>query len=66
MNDSATGKRVLILKTRGKTQLYNMTTVCLGLGGRKKHMHTTDEPMLQAQMSMEREQQHPRRQLHLR
>jgi hypothetical protein len=67
MNDSATDKQVLTLETRGKeTQLYNTTIVCLGLGGRKKHMHTTDEPMLQAQMSMEREQQHPRRQLHLR
>jgi hypothetical protein len=40
-------------------------TVCLGLGGRKKHMHTTCEPILQAQTSMEGEQQHPRRQLHL-
>jgi hypothetical protein len=38
----------------------------LGLGGRKKHMHTTGEPILQAQTSMEEEQQHPRRQLHLR
>jgi hypothetical protein len=67
MNDSATDKQVLILETRGKeTQLYNTTTVCLGLGNRKKHMHTTGEPMLQTQMSMEREQQHPRRELHLR
>jgi hypothetical protein len=41
-------------------------TVCLGLGGRKKHMHTTGEPILQAQTPMEGEQQHPRRQLHLR
>jgi hypothetical protein len=47
-------------------QLYNATTVCLGLGGRKKHMHTTGEPILQAQTSMEGEQQHPRCQLHLR
>jgi hypothetical protein len=47
-------------------QLYNATTVCLVLGGRKKHMHTTGEPILQAQTSMEGEQQHPRRQLHLR
>jgi hypothetical protein len=38
----------------------------LGLGGRKKHMHTTGEPILQAQTSMEGEQQHPRQQLHLR
>jgi hypothetical protein len=28
-------------------------------------MHTTGEPILQAQTSMEEEQQHPRRQLHL-
>jgi hypothetical protein len=67
MNDSATDKQVLILETRGKeTQLYDTMIVCLGLGGRKKHTHTTGEPMLQAQMSMEREQQHPRHQLHLR
>jgi hypothetical protein len=34
----------LILETRGReTQLYNTTTVCLGLGGRKKHTHTTDK-----------------------
>jgi hypothetical protein len=67
MNDSATDKQVLILETRGKEmQLYNTMIVCLGLGGRKKHTHTIGEPMLQAQMSMEREQQHPRRQLHLR
>jgi hypothetical protein len=32
----------------------------------QKHMHTTGEPILQAQTSMEGEQQHPRRQLHLR
>jgi hypothetical protein len=24
-----------------ETQLYNTTTICLGLGGRKKHTHTT-------------------------
>jgi hypothetical protein len=47
-------------------QLYNATTVCLGLGGRKKHMHTTGEPILQVQMPMKGEQQHPRHQLHLR
>jgi hypothetical protein len=47
-------------------QLYNTTIVCLGLGGRKKHMHTTGEPILQVQMSRAGEQQHPRRQLHLR
>jgi hypothetical protein len=38
----------------------------LGLDGHKKHMHTTSEPILQAQTSMEGEQQHPWRQLHLR
>jgi hypothetical protein len=47
-------------------QLYNTMTVYLGLGSRKKHMHTTGEPILQDQTSMEGEQQHPRRQLHLR
>jgi hypothetical protein len=32
----------LIFETRGKeTQLYNTTTVCLGLDGRRKHTHTT-------------------------
>jgi hypothetical protein len=24
-------------------QLYNTTIICLGLGGRKKHTHTTDK-----------------------
>jgi hypothetical protein len=67
MNDSATDEQALILETRGKeTRLYNATTVCLGLGSRKKHMHTIGELILQAQTSMEGEQQHPRRQLHLR
>jgi hypothetical protein len=48
MSDSATDKQVLILETRGKeTQLYNATTLCLGLGGRKKHTHTTDKLFLQ-------------------
>jgi hypothetical protein len=43
----------LIFKTSGKeTQLYNMTTVCLGLGGRKKHTHTTDKLFLQDQTSV--------------
>jgi hypothetical protein len=32
-------------------QLYNTTTVCLGLGGRKKHTHTTDKLFLQDQTS---------------
>jgi hypothetical protein len=39
--------------------------VCLGLGGRKKHTHTTDKLFLQDQTSVG-EQQHPRRRLHLR
>jgi hypothetical protein len=56
----------LILEIRGKeTQLYNTTTVCLGLGDRKKHTHTTDKLFLQDQTSVG-EQQHPRRRLHLR
>jgi hypothetical protein len=33
-------------------QLYNTTTVCLGLGGRKKHTHTTDKLFLQVQTSI--------------
>jgi hypothetical protein len=37
----------------------------LGLGGRKKHTHTTDKLFLQVQTSVG-EQQHPRRRLHLR
>jgi hypothetical protein len=39
--------------------------ICLGLGGRKKHTHTTDKLFLQVQTSIG-EQQHPRRRLHLR
>jgi hypothetical protein len=46
-------------------QLYNMMTVSLGLGGRRKHMHTTDKLFLQVQTSIG-EQQHPRHRLHLR
>jgi hypothetical protein len=53
MNDSVTDEQVLILETRGKeTQLYNTTTVCFGLGGRKKHTHTTDKLFLQVQTSI--------------
>jgi hypothetical protein len=53
MSDSATDKQVLILETRGKeTQLYNTTMICLGLGGRKKHTHTTDKLFLQVQTSV--------------
>jgi hypothetical protein len=37
----------------------------LGLGGHKKHTHTTDKLILQVQTSIGG-QQHPRRQLHLR
>jgi hypothetical protein len=36
-NNSVTDKQVQILETRGKeTQLYNTTTICLGLGDRQK------------------------------
>jgi hypothetical protein len=42
-----------------------MTMVCLGLGGREKHAHTTDKLFLPDQTSVG-EQQHPRRRLHLR
>ena len=53
MSDSATDKQVLILKTRGKEmQLYNTTMTCSGLGGRKKHTHTTDKLFLQVQTSI--------------
>jgi hypothetical protein len=53
MSDFATDKQVLILETRGKeTQLYNTTMICLGLGGRKKHTHTTDKLFLQVQTSI--------------
>jgi hypothetical protein len=53
MSDSATDKQVLMLETRGKeTQLYNATTICLGLGSRKKHMHTTGKLVLQVQTSI--------------
>jgi hypothetical protein len=46
-------EQVLIFETRGKeTQLYNTTTVCLGLGGRKKHTHTTDKLFLRVQTSI--------------
>jgi hypothetical protein len=54
ISDSATDKQVLILETRGKkTQLYNTTIRCLGLGGRKKHTHTTNKLFLQVQTSTE-------------
>jgi hypothetical protein len=53
MSDSATDKQVLILETREKEmQLYNTTMICLGLGGRKKHTHTTDKLLLQVQTSI--------------
>jgi hypothetical protein len=32
-------------------QLYNMTMICLGLGGREKYTHTTDKLSLQVQTS---------------
>jgi hypothetical protein len=34
-------------------QLYNTTIICLGLGGREKHTHTTDKLSLQVQTSTE-------------
>jgi hypothetical protein len=33
-------------------QLYNTTMICLGLGGRKKHTHTTDKLIMQVQTSV--------------
>jgi hypothetical protein len=53
-SNSATDEQVLILETRGKeTQLYNTTIICLGLGSRKKHTHTTNKLFLQVQTSTE-------------
>jgi hypothetical protein len=53
MSDSATDKQVRIFETEGKeTQLYNTTMICLGLGGCKKHTHTTDKLILQVQTSV--------------
>jgi hypothetical protein len=41
--------------------------VCLGLGGRRKHTHTTDKQILQVQTSIRGGGgQHPRHRLHLR
>jgi hypothetical protein len=52
ISDSATDEQVRILETRGKeTQLYNMTTKCLGLGGREKHMHAPNRLLRQNQAS---------------
>jgi hypothetical protein len=52
ISDSATDEQVRILETRGKeTQLYNMTTKCLGLDGRKKHMHAPNRLLWQNQAS---------------
>jgi hypothetical protein len=65
ISDSATDEQVLILETRGKkTQLYNTTIRCLGLGGRKNIR------ILQTNCSCrfrhrQREQQHPRCRFHL-
>jgi hypothetical protein len=54
ISDSATDEQVRILETRGKeTQLYNTTMISLGLGGRKKHTHTTYKLFLQVQTSIE-------------
>jgi hypothetical protein len=53
MSDSATDKQVWILEMGGKeTQLYNTTMICLGLGGRKKHTHTTNKLIMQVQTSV--------------
>jgi hypothetical protein len=42
-----------MLETRGKkTQLFNTTIKCLGLGGREKHVHATDKLFLQVQASV--------------
>jgi hypothetical protein len=66
ISDSATDEQVLILETRGKeTQLHNTTIRCLGLGGRKKHTHTTDKLFLQVQTSAEGAAA-PRRRFHHR
>ena len=35
-----------------KTQLFNTTIKCLGLGGREKHAHATDKLFLQVQASI--------------
>jgi hypothetical protein len=56
----------LISETRGKeTQVYNTTTVCLGLDSPENIRTLQDKPILQARTLTEGEQQHPRRQLHL-
>jgi hypothetical protein len=52
ISDSATDEQVQILETRGKeTQLYNTTIRCLGLGGRKEHIHTPNKLLRQNQTS---------------
>jgi hypothetical protein len=52
ISNSATDEQVWILETRGKeTQLYNTTTKCLGLGGRKRHMHVPNKLLRQNQAS---------------
>jgi hypothetical protein len=52
ISNFATDERVRILETRGKEmQLYNMTTKCLGLGGRKRHMHVPNKLLRQNQAS---------------
>jgi hypothetical protein len=52
ISDSAADEQVWILETRGKeTQLYNTTIRCLGLGGRKKHMHAPNRQLRQNQTS---------------
>jgi hypothetical protein len=44
INDFATDEQVRILETRGKgTQLYKMTTKCLGLSGHERHTHALNK-----------------------
>jgi hypothetical protein len=44
ISDSATDEQVRILERGGKeTWLYNTTTKCSGLGGRKRHMHVQNK-----------------------
>jgi hypothetical protein len=52
INDSATDRQVVMPETREKkTQLFNTTIKCLGLGNREKHVHATDKLFLQVQAS---------------
>jgi hypothetical protein len=52
ISNSATDEQVWILEMRGKeTQLYNMTTKCLGLGSHERHMHAPNRLLRQNQAS---------------